>query len=90
MSCSCSSDGGYDMFKAMLLAFGRKIREERERLGYSQESFAWKSGFHRTYIGAVERGEQNFTIETLIKISNALEVDLCALFNDACRTLQKP
>lgn len=89
MTDSSSSGPSYEVIEAILLAFGRKIREERERMGYSQESFAFKSGFHRTYIGAVERGEQNFTIETLMKIASALEVDLCSLFTDACRTVQK-
>lgn len=86
MTRYCSSDDHKEVFNAILLAIGSKVREERERLGYSQESFALKSGFNRSYIGAFERGEQNFTIETLLKIANALEIDHCRLFNAACQT----
>ena len=51
---------------------GQVIREKREKLGYSQESFAAEVGLHRTYIGQVERGEKNITIKNMLKISLAL------------------
>lgn len=62
-----------DRDKALRI-IGNNIRLIRTRLNLSQENLAFKSGLHRTYIGAVERGEKNITILNLIKIANALEV----------------
>lgn len=62
-----------DRDKALRI-IGNNIRLIRTRLNLSQEELAFKSGLHRTYIGAVERGEKNITILNLIKIANALEV----------------
>lgn len=62
-----------DRDKALRI-IGNNIRLIRTWLNLSQEELAFKSGLHRTYIGAVERGEKNITILNLIKIANALEV----------------
>ena len=48
------------------------LRLIRKQCGWSQEFCAEKCGLHRTYIGAVERGERNITIGTLDKIAEAL------------------
>ncbi len=48
-------------------------------MGLSQEELAFKSGLHRTYIGAVERGERNITIKSLELIADALNVNLTTL-----------
>jgi transcriptional regulator with XRE-family HTH domain len=45
-------------------------------LGLSQEEFADVCGYHRTYIGAIERGERNITISTLEAIATALNLDV--------------
>lgn len=55
---------------------GNKLKEERIKLGYSQESFADIIGIHRTYIGTIERGEKSITIITLSKICNALNMKM--------------
>lgn len=48
------------------------VRSQRQAMGLSQEAFADRCGLHRTYIGAVERGERNITVNTLAKIATAL------------------
>ncbi|RIT44609.1 helix-turn-helix domain-containing protein [Mycobacteroides abscessus] len=54
---------------------GRNLRAYRLERGYSQEAFADYMGVHRTYFGAVERGERNLTLQTLEKIAEFLNVD---------------
>lgn len=61
---------------------GRNVRFLRESKGYSQESFASKAGFKRTYIGAVERGETNLTLSNLCQLANALGVHPSILLID--------
>ena len=60
--------------------FGKKIADERKKLGLSQEELAHKSGLHRTYIGAVERGERNITLVNAECIAMALNLELKAMF----------
>ncbi len=43
----------------ILIQFGARIRELRKNRGLSQEKLAELTGFHRTYIGMIERGERN-------------------------------
>ena len=49
----------------------RKIRIER---GFSQEEFAEVCGLHRNYLGGIERGERNITLDTLSQIADAIDV----------------
>ncbi|HWW16053.1 MAG TPA: helix-turn-helix transcriptional regulator [Candidatus Dormibacteraeota bacterium] len=59
---------------------GERIRKMRTRKGWSQEEFAAISGLHRTYIGAVERGEKNLTISTLHTLAKTLDTTIAQLF----------
>ncbi len=59
---------------------GQRIRNYRTEKGLSQEKLAEMSGCHPTYIGQVERGEKNATLESIKKISSALSVPLSKLF----------
>ena len=58
---------------------GRNLRAHREGLGLSQEAFADQLGVHRTYMGAVERGERNLTLQTIERIARQIDVDPLAL-----------
>lgn len=59
---------------------GQRIRNYRYQAGLSQEKVAELSGCHPTYIGQVERGEKNATLESIEKIAIALNVPLAQLF----------
>jgi transcriptional regulator with XRE-family HTH domain len=60
----------------MLRQLGGYLRSVREKRGWSQEEMAFECGLHRTYIGAVERGEYNITLLTLRRITQTLGVSL--------------
>ena len=60
----------------MLLQLGRYLRSVREEHGWSQEDLAYECGVHRTYVGAVERGEYNVTLLTLRRITDTLGIKL--------------
>jgi len=53
---------------------GTVIRNNRKELGYSQEAFASCCGVHRTYMGAVERGERNISLMNIIRVATALKI----------------
>ena len=57
-----------------LQRFGERIRSYRRKKGISQEKLAEISGLHRTYIGSIERGEQNISLKNIVKIARALGV----------------
>ncbi|HLJ27896.1 MAG TPA: helix-turn-helix transcriptional regulator [Candidatus Angelobacter sp.] len=59
---------------------GKRIAELRKKKGFSQEGFAHECGFHRSYMGAVERGEKNITIQQLVKITKCLKTSFSGLF----------
>ncbi len=59
---------------------GHRIRSYRTAKGLSQEKLAELAGCHPTYIGQIERGEKNATVESVEKISLALGVSLSRLF----------
>ncbi len=60
--------------------FGKRLRELRKKEGLSQEELGFKAGIHRTYVGAVERGEQNVSIDNIHKLAKALKISLEELF----------
>ncbi len=64
----------------ILREFGNKVRELRKSQGLSQEKLAEKAGLHYTYIGAVERGEKNLSLQSIEKIAHGLGVDITKLF----------
>lgn len=64
------------MKKAILVKFGKKVRQERLKQGLSQEDLADKAGVHRTYIGMIERAEKNITLLNIEKIAKALKINI--------------
>lgn len=70
------------MKQDILIKFGGKVREERFKLGLSQEELASRAGVHRTYIGMIERAEKNITLENIEKLAKALNIPLSKLVED--------
>jgi transcriptional regulator with XRE-family HTH domain len=58
---------------------GRNLRRYRLQRGLSQEAMARVLDVHRTYMGGVERGERNLTLNSLERIAAAIDVDPLAL-----------
>ena len=54
---------------------GRNLRAYWDARGLSQETFADELGVHRTYMGAIERGERNLTLRSLERIAACLGID---------------
>lgn len=56
-----------------LRLFGAEVRRKRLELGLSQEELAALCDLHRTYVGSVERGERNVSLQNIISIAHALK-----------------
>ena len=61
-------------------AFGERLRDLRRPTGMSQEALAAKAGLHRTYVGSVERGERNISLDNIHALAVALGIDVRELF----------
>ena len=61
-------------------SIGQRIRNYRTQAGLTQEKLAELSGLHPTYIGQVERGEKNTTLESILKISAAKQISITLLY----------
>ena len=61
------------------LLLATRLRVLRAKLGWSQEELAERCGLHRTYIGAIERGERNVTLSTVHRIARAIGISSAEL-----------
>jgi DNA-binding XRE family transcriptional regulator len=76
----CFQIWGVKSKAALTKRFGKRVREMRRLRNLSQEEFAAVAGLDRSYMGAIERGEQNPSLWIIARIADALEVtvaDLC-------------
>lgn len=60
---------------------GRNLRAYRKARGLSQEAFAEQLGFHRTYMGGIERGERNLTLKSVERIAGLIEEEPLSLLH---------
>lgn len=63
---------------------GDTIRLRRTDLGLSQEQLAEGVGCHRNYMGRIERGEQNITLDMMVRVASAL----CCTISDLARNVK--
>jgi transcriptional regulator with XRE-family HTH domain len=66
----------------LIKIFGGNVRSVRQAAGLSQEDLADLAHLHRTYIGAIERGERNVSLENVERIALALNVSAPDLLTD--------
>lgn len=64
------------------VAFGNRLRAARRERGMSQDDLAARTGMHRTYVGGIERGERNPSLTNIVRLANALEVEVAELVSD--------
>jgi transcriptional regulator with XRE-family HTH domain len=70
-------------------SFGEVVRASRSALNLTQEALAERAGVHATYIGMVERGERNCSLDVASEIAKALDTPLSKLIEEAERKNQK-
>lgn len=58
----------------------RNLRLHRAERGWSQERLALESGLNRTYLSAVERSEQNISVDNIARLAAALNIEAWTLF----------
>ena len=61
---------------------GARIRQFRQKKGWSQEEFADRCGIHRSHMGEIERGNANVTLSTLVVVAQTLGTSAATLLRD--------
>ena len=65
----------------LLEEFGKRIRQLRTERNLSQEELSFQTGFHRTYIGMVERGERNISLSNIAVFAKYFEMSVSELLD---------
>lgn len=65
----------------LLQEFGNKIKKLRLDKNISQEKLSFLTGFHRTYIGMIERGERNISLTNMAVFAKVFELNLSELID---------
>jgi len=68
------------MSDAIQKFLGKRIKSLRKKRGWSQEELAFRCHLHRTYVGAIERGERNISLKNIVKIARVFGVPVRNLF----------
>ncbi len=63
-----------------LKQIGSNVRKLRKKIDLSQEDLALKCDVDRSYMGRIERGQNNITVLTLKKIINTLDIEVSEFF----------
>ena len=75
----------------LLKTFGERIRYLRTQEKLSQEQLSFRTGFHRTYIGMIERGERNISLTNIAVFAKAFNITIDELlkFNNSKELLKQ-
>ena len=65
----------------LLKEFGDRIKQLRLQKNISQEKLSFLTGFHRTYIGMIERGERNISISNMAVLAKVFELNISELID---------
>ena len=68
------------MSRTVQTQFGQRLAELRRERRWSQERLAQRARLHRTYVGRVERGEQNISLENIARLARAFDLRISQLF----------
>lgn len=68
------------MGKKVLLAFGLRVKELRKEKGLTQSELAEKIGLSNNFIGMIERGERNTSVDKIFKLAKAFNMTLAEFF----------
>lgn len=67
--------------KFLLNEFGDRIKQLRLQKNISQEKLSFLTGFHRTYIGMIERGERNISLSNMAVFAKVFEINISELLD---------
>lgn len=67
--------------RSLIQEFGQRIRNLRLEQDLSQEQLSFRTGFHRTYIGMIERGERNISLSHIAVFAKAFKLTVSELLN---------
>ena len=65
----------------LIKEFGLRIRQLRSEKNLSQEKLSFSTGFHRTYIGMVERGERNISLTNMAVFAKVFKITISELLD---------
>ncbi|MBK6589663.1 MAG: helix-turn-helix transcriptional regulator [Acidobacteria bacterium] len=65
--------------QTLITEFGKRIRQLRTERKLSQEELSFQTGFHRTYIGMIERGERNISLSNIGVFAKIFEMSVSEL-----------
>jgi len=67
--------------EALIKEFGLRIKQLRLDRNISQEKLSFATGFHRTYIGMIERGERNISLTNMAVFAKVFEITVSELLD---------
>ena len=67
--------------EGIIKEFGRRIKQLRTSKNISQEKLSFETGFHRTYIGMIERGERNISLNNIAVFAKVFEMNISELLD---------
>lgn len=70
------------MDNVLLQRFGNRVRELRNEIGLSQESFALKIDMDRTYLASIESGKRNVSISNIKKLADGFDISISELLKN--------